>query len=101
MIIVCLALYNNLLVYSVWVQMSINVIVWSAAEQAGLSLTWSHTPEDRSFHVMAHFRWHKSPLDKMSHVMRKPVYAICEKQRSRSACASAQSDQRLCCSLLG
>ena len=28
-------------------------------------------------------------------------YAICEPQRRRSACASAQSDQRLCCSLLG
>ena len=26
---------------------------------------------------------------------------ICEQQRRRSACASAQSDQRLCCSLLG
>ena len=35
----------------------------------------------------------------MSHVIRKPVYAICEQQRRRSACASAQSDQRLCCSL--
>ena len=31
----------------------------------------------------------------MSHVMRKPVYAICEQQRCRSACASAQSDQHL------
>ena len=28
-------------------------------------------------------------------------YVICEQQRRRSACASAQSDQRLCCSLLG
>ena len=27
-------------------------------------------------------------------------YAICEQQKSRSACASAQSDQHLCCSLL-
>ena len=32
----------------------------------------------------------------MSHVMRKPVYAICVQQRRRSVCASAQSDQRLC-----
>ena len=32
--------------------------------------------------------------DYLSHVMRKPVYAICEQQRRRSACASAQSDQR-------
>ena len=26
--------------------------------------------------------------------MRKPVYAICEQKRRRSACASAQSNQR-------
>ena len=32
--------------------------------------------------------------------MRKPVLAICEQQRCRSACAFAQSDQHLCCSLL-
>ena len=37
----------------------------------------------------------------MSHVMRKPVYAICEQQRCRSACACVQSDQRLCFSLPG
>ena len=36
---------------------------------------------------------------KMSHVLRKPGYAICEQERRRSACASAQADQRLCCSL--
>ena len=36
----------------------------------------------------------------MSHVMRKPVLAIGEQQRCRSACASAQSGQHLCCSLL-
>ena len=34
-----------------------------------------------------------------SHGMRKPVNAICKQQRRRSTCASAQSDQRLCCSL--
>ena len=39
-------------------------------------------------------------LSYMSHVMRKPVLAICEQQRCRSACASAQSDQHLCCLLL-
>ena len=33
--------------------------------------------------------------------MRKSVYAICEQQRRRSACVSVQSDQCLCCSLLG
>ena len=28
--------------------------------------------------------------------MRKPVYAICEQQNRRSACASAQSNQHFC-----
>ena len=37
----------------------------------------------------------------LSHVMRKPVLAICEQQGRRSACASAQSDQHLWCSLPG
>ena len=37
--------------------------------------------------------------DNVSHVMRKPVFAICKQQRHRSACTSAQSDQCLCCSL--
>ena len=36
----------------------------------------------------------------VSHVMRKPVYAICEQQRLRSDCTSRQSDQQFCGSLL-
>ena len=32
---------------------------------------------------------------------RKPVFGVCEQQRRRSSCASAQSDQRLCYSLSG
>ena len=36
----------------------------------------------------------------LSHVMRKPVYAISEQQRHRSDSASPQSDHRLCCLLL-
>ena len=39
--------------------------------------------------------------DNISHVVRKPVFAISEQQRRRSACASAQSDQRLYFSLPG
>ena len=31
----------------------------------------------------------------------KTCFALCEQQRRRSACASAQSDQHLCCSLPG
>ena len=38
---------------------------------------------------------------KMGQIMRQPVFVICEQQRRRSACASTQSDQRLCCSLPG
>ena len=30
-----------------------------------------------------------------SHVMTRPVFVICEQQKRRSVCASAQSDQRL------
>ena len=37
----------------------------------------------------------------LSHIMRKPVYAICKQQRCRSACALVQSDQRLYCLLPG
>ena len=37
----------------------------------------------------------------LSHVMRKPVLAICKRQMCRSACASTQSDQRLYCLLPG
>ena len=40
-------------------------------------------------------------LSHMSHVMRKPVFAMCEQQRRRSAYASTQSDQHFCCSLPG
>ena len=35
----------------------------------------------------------------LSHIVRKPVNGICDQHRRRSACASAQSDQCLCCSL--
>ena len=35
--------------------------------------------------------------EQLSHVMKKPVYAICEQQRRRSACASVQFDQHLFC----
>ena len=46
--------------------------------------------------------WFTSELRRnMSLIMRKPVYAICEQQRHRSACASAQSDQRRCYPLPG
>ena len=31
--------------------------------------------------------------------MTKPAFSICKQQRRRSACTSAQSDQRLCCLL--
>ena len=37
----------------------------------------------------------------MDRVERKPDVTACERQRRRPACTSAQSDQRLCYSLLG
>ena len=37
----------------------------------------------------------------MYRVKRKPDVAACEHQRRRAAYTSAQSDQRLCCSLSG
>ena len=40
-----------------------------------------------------------SVLFYLRQVMRKPVYTICKQQWRTSACASVQSDQRLCCSL--
>ena len=39
---------------------------------------------------------YKTIKKRMSHFMRNPVYAICEQQRCRSACASALSDQHFC-----
>ena len=41
------------------------------------------------------FFWHE-----MSHIMRKPVFAICEQQRRKSAGAYVQSDKRLYCHCL-
>ena len=35
----------------------------------------------------------------LRHIMRKPIFVICEQQRLRSACTSMQSDQPLWCSL--
>ena len=46
--------------------------------------------------VLFNFR---NTFGKISQVMRKSVYAICEQQMCRSAYASAQSDQHLCCLL--
>ena len=47
------------------------------------------------------FQSHLITINNMSHIVRKPVYTICKQQRRRSACASAQSDQHLCCLLSG
>ena len=38
-------------------------------------------------------------MDYLGQIMSKPVYAIFEQQRCRSACASVQSDQCFCFSL--
>ena len=51
------------------------------------------------FHSTSRFSDYTSSFLYISLLMRKPVYAICDQQRCRSACAFAQSDQHLCCSL--
>ena len=47
---------------------------------------------------------HQGNLSRKEYIWAEPwenvSYVICEQQRRRSACASAQSDQRLCCLLL-
>ena len=43
----------------------------------------------------------KSPRKNVPDVMRKPVYALCEQQRRKSVCASAQTYQHLCFLLPG
>ena len=65
-----------------------------------------HTVRIRACHRHLHRLCHSlSTTDEitrreyLSLVTRKPVIALCEQQRRRSACASAQSDQHLCCSL--
>ena len=47
------------------------------------------------YHVLSFGKQWKT-LYELSHVMRKPVNAVCEHQRRSSAWASAQSDQRIC-----
>ena len=44
-------------------------------------------------------RRHKQGILYLSHIMRKPDFAICDQQRCRSACASAQADWHFCCLL--
>ena len=65
------------------------------------SETWALWNETQNFFFekAQNMCLYSSTWNKLSHVKWKPVYAICEQQRRRSACASAQSDQRLCFSL--
>ena len=55
------------------------------------SSTFSTVSYEAAVHVLFDFVWAKS-WENLS-------YAICDQQRRRSACASAQPDQRLCSSL--
>ena len=77
--------------------------------QADLSLRWVHMPFCWFCHEAAQI-WkkesgrkyisvpHTCRLQNEPHLV-KPVHAVCEQQRPRSACTSALSDQHLCCSL--
>ena len=61
----------------------------------------TNTKENTYFVIVGVLSFTELLIFYTSHVMRKPVYAICKQQRRRSACASAKSDQCLCCSLSG
>ena len=74
---------------------------WAIA-QADLSLRWAHN-HVVGF-VMSWLKYEKpnfpnAKVDKqqMSHDMTKPTNRVCAQRGLRSACASAQSDQSICC----
>ena len=71
---------------------------WATASSTAL-LKLIQSQED----IFCYLSYHIVPLLKKkcsSKIMRKPAFAIWEQQRCQSACASAQSDQHLCYSLL-
>ena len=84
----------------------------SVAEQAGLSLTWSETPEDTFSHDEAQLyivKKKKNEILKVKNVKSSVnwatssefgTYCLWEQRRFRRACASAQSRQNLRCSLI-
>ena len=47
------------------------------------------------------FIYDRSKHDKSAIEFNKPVFGVCEQQRPRPACASAQTDQHLCYSPFG
>ena len=65
----------------------LSLVVW---------LEFTSTCNSPGLFVAASIIYKYSQYIHMSHIMRKPVYAICEQQRRRSTCTFAQSDQRLC-----
>ena len=71
------------------------------------SKQWHWNQTNKSYYTPSkpfnshHQQDYHAVLLKMGHIMRKLVYATCEQQRRRSACASTQSDQHLCYPLPG
>ena len=62
---------------------------------SSFALQWHHCIFSSNRYMQSKLNW--SRVFQLN--LRKPVLAICEQQRRRSACVSAQSDQPLCCSL--
>ena len=60
---------------------------------------WSEYTIARQIFLVENVFCNKSEKYSWARPWENVFYAICEQQRRRSACASAQSDQRLCCSL--
>ena len=82
-------------------------LAWTFAARIGdkyqirLTRPKSCSSSFKIFMVIRKCIWFRPTIFQSSHVIRKPVYAICKQQRCRSACASTQSDQHLCFSLPG
>ena len=75
-----------------------HVIDYTSLERVATELYLQNKDVFLTYHNVP---WTLHVRKEVSLVMRIPVFALCEQQRRRSACASMQSDQHLCCSLPG
>ena len=72
-------------------KLGLNGMIKMAVRSGKFSITHPTTKTDQMY----------GEFDNWARSCENVSYAICEQQRCRSACASAQSDQHLCCSLPG
>ena len=76
----------------------------SVAEQAGLHLNWSKTPKTGFLMTKLNCKYCCKPWQKisslwrtfhMSHVMRKPVFGVCDQVRLKPACSATETSKSL------